>query len=181
MKNEGIQLTNTIGVIYMANVTFHEEPVTLLGTEIKVGDTAPNFTVLSNDLEEVTLEDYKGKIKLISVVPSLDTGVCSEQTRRFNEEADKLDNVHVLTISMDLPFAQKRWCAAEGIDKVETFSDHRDADFGEKYGVLIKELRLLDRSIFVIDADDKIVYTEYVKEVGNHPDYDEALKVVRAL
>src|SRR5690625_7303946 len=93
MKNEGIQLTNTRGVIYMANVTFHEEPVTLLGTEIKVGDTAPNFTVLSNDLEEVTLEDYKGKIKLISVVPSLDTGVCSQQTKRFNEEADKLDKI----------------------------------------------------------------------------------------
>jgi len=180
MKNEGIQLTNTRGVIYMANVTFHEEPVTLLGTEIKVGDTAPNFTVLSNDLEEVTLEDYKGKIKLISVVPSLDTGVCSQQTKRFNEEADKLDNVQVLTISMDLPFAQTRWCAASGVKKLDTLSDHRDADFGEKYGVLIKELRLLARSIFVVDSNDKVTHVEYVSEVTTHPDYDKALEAAQA-
>ena len=126
----------------MVQVTFQEKPVTLLGEEIKVGDQAPDFTVLSNDLSEKSLKDYEGKVKLISVVPSLDTGVCSAQTKRFNEEADKLDNVHVLTISMDLPFAQTRWCAANGIKKLDTLSDHRDADFGEKYGVLIKELRL---------------------------------------
>lgn len=165
----------------MQEITFQGNPVTLLGNEVKVGDQAQNFTVLSNDLKEVTLDDFKGKVKLISVVPSLDTGVCSEQTRKFNEEADKLDNVHVLTISMDLPFAQKRWCAAEGIDKVETFSDHREADFGEKYGVLIKELRLLARSIFVVDANDKVVYVEYVKEVSTHPDYDAALEAVKAI
>lgn len=163
----------------MVNVTFKNDPVTLLGTEIKVGDTAPNFTVVSNDLSERSLADYKGKIKLISVVPSLDTGVCSAQTKRFNEEADKLENVHVLTISMDLPFAQTRWCSAEGVSNLDTLSDHRDADFGEKYGVLIKELRLLARSIFVVDEDDKVVYVEYVPEVTTHPDYDAALEAAK--
>ncbi|MBO1003364.1 thiol peroxidase [Pseudogracilibacillus auburnensis] len=163
----------------MANVTFKDNPVTLLGTEVKVDEDAPNFTVLSNDLQEKTLKDYQGKIKLISVVPSLDTGVCAEQTKRFNEEADKLENVHVLTISMDLPFAQTRWCSAEGVKNIDILSDHRDADFGEKYGVLIKELRLLARSIFVIDSNDKITYTEYVSEVTNHPDYEAALEAAK--
>ncbi len=163
----------------MRQVSFQQDPVTLLGNEIKVGDTAPNFTVLNNDLQEVSLDDYKGKKKLISVVPSIDTGVCSDQTRRFNEEAEKLDNVHVLTISMDLPFAQKRWCAAEGIENLDTLSDHRDADFGEKYGVLIKELRLLARSIFVVDSNDKVTYVEYVEEVSNHPDYESALEAIK--
>lgn len=163
----------------MANVTFKDNPVTLLGTEVRVGNDAPNFTVISNDLQDKTLDDYKGKIKLISVVPSLDTGVCAEQTKRFNEEADKLDNVHVLTISMDLPFAQTRWCSAEGVKNIDVLSDHRDASFGKKYGVLIKELRLLARSIFVIDSNDKIVYAEYVPEVTNHPNYDAALDAAK--
>lgn len=163
----------------MKKITFHQEPITLLGNEVKVGDKASDFTVLANDLTEVSLEDFNGKVKLISVVPSLDTGVCSEQTRRFNEEADKLDNVHVLTISMDLPFAQKRWCAAEGIEKVSTLSDHRDADFGEKYGVLIKELRLLTRAIFVVDSNDEVTYVEYVDEVSSHPDYEAALAAAK--
>lgn len=163
----------------MRQITFRKEPVTLVGNEIKVGDDAPNFTVLANDLTEVSLDDYEGKVKLISVVPSLDTGVCSEQTRRFNEEADKLDNVQVLTISMDLPFAQSRWCAAEGIEKVATLSDHREAEFGEKYGVLIKELRLLARSIFVVDSNNKVTYVEYVQEVSNHPDYSKALEAAK--
>lgn len=163
----------------MVNVTFKNDPVTLLGTEIKVGDDAPDFTVVSNDLSERTLADYKGKIKLISVVPSLDTGVCSEQTKRFNEEADALDNVHVLTISMDLPFAQTRWCSAEGVKNLDTLSDHRDADFGNKYGALIKELRLLARSIFVVDANNKVVHVEYVPEVTTHPDYDAALDAAK--
>lgn len=167
------------GRIIVKQITFHNDPVTLLGTEVKVGDEAPNFTVLANDLKEVSLDDYKGKIKLISVVPSIDTGVCSDQTKRFNEEASKLDNVHVLTISMDLPFAQTRWCAAEGVKNLDTLSDHRDADFGEKYGVLIKELRLLARSIFVVDSNDKVTYVEYVDEVSNHPDYDAALEAVK--
>ena len=167
------------GMILMKKVTFQQEPVTLLGNEVKIGDQAQNFTVLSNDLKEVTLDDYKGKVKLISVVPSIDTGVCSDQTRRFNEEADKLDNVHVLTISMDLPFAQARWCASNGIEKVDTLSDHRNGDFGEKYGVLIKELRLLARSIFVVDSNDKVTYVEYVDEVSNHPNYEAALEAVK--
>lgn len=160
----------------MANVTFNHDPVTLIGDEIKVGDEAPNFTVLSNDLEEVSLDDYEGKVKLISVVPSIDTGVCSDQTKRFNEEADKLEDVQVLTISMDLPFAQQRWCGANGIKNLDTLSDHRDADFGKKYGVLIKELRLLTRAIIVVDANDKVTYVEYVEEVTNHPDYDKVLQ-----
>lgn len=164
----------------MVNVTFKGEPVTILGTELKVGDTAPNFTVLSNDLKEVSLDDYKGKVKLISVVPSIDTGVCEQQTKRFNEEADQIDNVQILTISMDLPFAQGRWCAASGVEKVTTLSDHRDADFGNKYGALIKELRLLTRAIFVVNSNDKVTYVEYVNEVSDHPNYDEALSAAKA-
>lgn len=159
----------------MVKVTFQQEPITLLGNEVKVGDQAPDFTVLSNDLKEVSLDDYKGKIKLISVVPSIDTGVCSQQTKRFNEEADKLDNVHVLTISMDLPFAQQRWCAANGVEKLDLLSDHRLADFGKNYGVLIEELRLLARAIFVVDSNNKVTYVQYVEESTDHPDYDEAL------
>ncbi|GGB27363.1 thiol peroxidase [Virgibacillus dakarensis] len=163
----------------MANVTFHQDPVTLLGTEIKVGDSAPDFTVLSNDLKEVSLTDYQGKVKLIAAVPSVDTGVCSEETRRFNEEAEKIPGVQVLTISMDLPFAQTRWCAANGIKNLDTLSDHRNADFAEKYGVLIKELRLLARAVFVVDSNNKVTYVEYVDEVTNHPDYEKALEAAK--
>lgn len=163
----------------MAQVTFNQDPVTLLGTEVKVGDDAPNFTVLSNDLKEVSLNDYDGKVKLITTVPSVDTGVCSEETKRFNEEADKLDNVHVLTVSMDLPFAQTRWCAANGVKNLDTLSDHRDADLGNKYGVLIKELRLLARAVFVVDSNNKVTYVEYVDEVTDFPDYDAALSAVK--
>ncbi|WP_010099190.1 thiol peroxidase [Ornithinibacillus scapharcae] len=163
----------------MVNVTFKQKPVTLIGSELKVGDQAPDFKALDNDLEEKMLSDYKGKIKLISVVPSIDTGVCSIQTNRFNEEAKKLDNVQVLTISMDLPFAQKRWREVNQVEDLNMLSDHRDADFGEKYGVLIKELRLLARSIFVVDSNDKITYVEYVSEVSDHPDYDKALEAAK--
>ncbi|SEA48388.1 thiol peroxidase, atypical 2-Cys peroxiredoxin [Thalassobacillus cyri] len=162
----------------MASITFKENPVTLVGEEVKVGDKAPDFKVLANDLSEVTLNDYKDSVKLISVVPSLDTGVCAEQTRRFNEEATKLGNVKVLTISMDLPFAQKRWCGAEGIENVDTLSDHRDASFGKAYGVLIEELRLLARSVFVVDSENKVTYVEYVSEATNHPDYESAIAAV---
>ena len=166
----------------MANVTFKNNPVTLLGKEVAVGDTAPDFTVLANDLSPVTLADSKGKIRLISVVPSIDTGVCSVQTRKFNEEASSLgDDVEILTISVDLPFAQARWCAAEGIKNVQTLSDHRDLSFGEAYGVAIKELRLLARSIFVIDKDDKVTYVEYVSENTNHPNYENAIVAVKQL
>lgn len=163
----------------MTKITFKNDPVTLLGTELKVGDQAPNFTVLANDLSEKTLQDYKGKVKLISVVPSIDTGVCAVQTKRFNEEASQLDNVHILTISMDLPFAQARWCGAEGVKNIDVLSDHRDADFGEKYGTLIKELRLNTRAVFVVDGQDKVVHVEYVPEVTTHPNYDAALEAAK--
>jgi len=163
----------------MANVTFKNNPVTLVGDEVKVGEKAPHFTVLANDLSEVSLEDYKGQVKLISVIPSIDTGVCDAQTRRFNEEAAKLDNVTVLTVSMDLPFAQKRWCGANGIENVDTLSDHRDAYFGEAFGVLIKELRLLTRSVFVVNSEDEVVHAEYVPEATNHPDYDAAIEAAK--
>lgn len=166
----------------MVKVTFKNNPVTLLGNEIAVGDTAPDFTVLANDLSPVTLADTKGKIRLISVIPSIDTGVCATQTRKFNEEAASLgDDVRILTISCDLPFAQARWCAAEGIDAVQTLSDHRDLSFGEAFGVVMKELRLLARSVFVVDQNDKVMYVEYVSEGTNHPDYEKAIEAVKQL
>ena len=164
----------------MANVTFSNNPVTLVGQEVKVGDKAPNFTVLSNDMKEVSLDNYKGKVKLIAAVPSVDTAVCSAEAKRFNEEADKLDNVQVLTISMDLPFAQARWCAAEGVKNLDTLSDHREASFGESYGVLMKENRLLARAVFVIDSNDEVTYVEYVPEVTTHPNYEAALEAAKA-
>ncbi|HEY2494093.1 MAG TPA: thiol peroxidase [Paenibacillus sp.] len=162
--------------------TFKGNPITLIGPALKVGDTAPNFTVSKNLLEEVSLKDYADKIKLISVVPSLDTGVCDSQTRRFNEEAISLgDDVVVLTISMDLPFAQARWCGAAGVERVITLSDHKDASFGEAYGVLIQEFRLDMRSIFVIDKNDTITYVEYLPEMTEHPNYEQAVTAVKEL
>ncbi len=159
---------------------FKGNDVTLLGNQVKVGDKAPKFTVLANDLSEVTLDSTKGSVRLISVVPSIDTGVCDAQTRRFNEEAAKLDNVKVLTVSVDLPFAQKRWCGANGIDNVQTLSDHRDLSFGEAYGVAIQELRLLARSIFVVDSNDNVTYVEYLPEVTEHPNYEAAIEAAKA-
>lgn len=161
-------------------VTFKGNPLTLIGPELKKGDKAPNFELLANDLSAVTLESLKGKTKLISVVPSLDTPVCDAQTKRFNEEASRLpSDVVVLTVSADLPFAQARWCGAAHADKIKTLSDHREAGFGRAYGVLIKELRLLARSIFVIGPDDRIQYVEYVKEITQHPNYELALNSLR--
>lgn len=165
----------------MVQVTFQGNPVTLVGKQVNVGDVAPDFTVLSNALEEKSLSDYKGSVKLINVVPSLDTEICSLQTKRFNEEASDLGDLHILTISMDLPFAQSRWCGAEGIERVETLSDHRSGDFGRNYGVLIEELRLLARAIFVLNEEEKITYVEYVKEVGSHPDYEKVLNHLRSI
>ena len=165
----------------MVQITFKQNPITLIGKEVKVGDTAPNFTVLANDLSPVTLTDSKGKVRLISVVPSLDTGTCDAQTRKFNESASKIgEDVVILTISNDLPFAQKRWCAAAGIDSVQTLSDHRDLSFGEAYGVAIQELRLLTRAVFVVDANDKITYVEYVPEATEHPNYEKAIEAVKS-
>lgn len=161
-------------------ITFKGNPVTLLGNEVKVGDTAPNFTVLANNLTPVTLDNTKGTVRIISVVPSVDTGVCDAQTRRFNEAAANLEGVNILTISVDLPFAQGRWCGAAGIDKVQTLSDHRDLSFGLAYGAVIKELRLLTRAVFVIDANDKVVHAEYVSEVTEHPNYDAAIAAAQS-
>jgi len=163
----------------MASVTFGKNPINLIGNEVKVGDKAPNFSVLANDLSPVTLEDSKGSVRLISVVPSIDTGVCDTQTRRFNEEASGLGNVKILTISVDLPFAQKRWCAAAGVENVQTLSDHRDLSFGEAYGVAIQELRLLTRAIFVVDSNDNVTYVEYVSEATDHPDYEAAIEATK--
>lgn len=163
-------------------ITIKGNPLTLVGPNLKAGDKTPDFTVLDGDLKGTGLKDFKGKIKLISVTPSLDTPVCDMQARRFNQEAAKLpDDVAVLNISMDLPFAISRFCTTAGIDKVKAFSDHRDASFGNAYGVLIKELRLLARSIFIIDKDDVIRYVEIVPEVTNHPDYDRALDAVKKM
>ncbi|MBZ8172905.1 thiol peroxidase [Staphylococcus cohnii] len=164
----------------MAQITFKQEPVTLYGSQVKKGEYAPDFTVLDNDLNEVTLETYDGQKKLISVVPSIDTGVCDQQTRKFNEEAAKEDGV-VLTISADLPFAQKRWCASNGLENVITLSDHRNLSFGKTYGVVMEELRLLARSVFVLDKNNKVVYTEIVSEGTNFPDFDAALEAYRSL
>ena len=161
-------------------VTFKGNPLTLIGPELKAGQKAPNFQLLQGDLTPATLETFKGKTKLVSVVPSLDTPVCDMQTKRFNEEASKFPaDVVVLTVSMDLPFAQGRWCGAAHADKIKCLSDHRDASFGKAYGVLIKELRLLSRSIFVIGPDDQIKYVEYVKEITQHPNYEKALASLR--
>lgn len=153
-------------------------PVTLIGPELKVGDTAPDFTVLANDLSPVSLKDTSG-VRIISVVPSLDTGVCDAQTRRFNEEAAKLDGVQVLTISNDLPFAQARWCGASGLKDVKTYSDYRDHSFGKAYGVLIKEFKLLSRAVFVLDSNNRLVHVEYVPQAGQHPDYEAALEAAK--
>ena len=163
-------------------ITFLGNPLTLIGTETKIGEKAENFTVLDKELKEISLKDFTGKIKLISVTPSLDTPVCDIQARRFNQEAAKLpDDVVIMNISMDLPFAISKFCTTAGIDKVKAYSDHRDASFGNAYGVLIKELRLLARSIFIIDMDDTIRYIELVPELSHQPDYDKALAELRKL
>lgn len=163
-------------------ITIHGNPLTLQGNPVSVGKSAPAFTALDNDLNPKTLADFAGKVLLISAVPSLDTPVCDVETRRFNTEAGKLgDTAHVLTLSMDLPFAQKRWCAAAGVESVTTLSDHRDASFGMAWGVLIKELRLLARAVFVVDGTGTLRYMELVPEVTHEPDYDAALAAAKAL
>jgi thiol peroxidase len=161
-------------------ITFKGGPLTLIGPEIKVGDTAPNFKLLNSGLEEITLDNFRGKTLIISVAPSLDTPVCSLQTQRFNKEIPQLPaGVEVITVSADLPFAQARFCGAEGI-KMITLSDHRDMAFGDAYGTHIKELRLEARAVFVVGKDGKIKHVEIVKEVTEHPNYDEALKAAKA-
>jgi thiol peroxidase len=163
-------------------VTMKGTPLTLVGNEVNVGDEAPDFEALSNDLSLVKLSSFREKVCIISSVPSLDTPVCDIETRRFNEEAEKLSSdVALLTISMDLPFAQKRWCGAAGVTRVQTLSDHRDASFGTSYGVLIKELRLLARAVFVVDRNGVLQYVQLVKEITQEPDYDPIVTAVRKL
>ena len=159
-------------------VTMKGNPLTLTGHEIKVGDQAPDVTLVANDLSEIKLSSFKGKKVIISVVPSIDTPVCDLQTKRFNQEASKLTDIVVLTVSKDLPFAQKRWCGASGATAVKTLSDFR-SNFGETYGVLIKGLGLLARSIFVINEAGKVTYIQLVKEVASEPNYEEVLKAVK--
>ncbi len=161
-------------------VTLKGNPVTLLGPEIKVGQAAPDAELVANNLSTVALSSFKGKVCVILSVPSLDTPVCDTETRRFNEEAGNLgSDVVVLAVSMDLPFAQARWCGAAGVDNVQTLSDHRDAAFGSNYGVLIKDLRLLARAVFVVDKNGMVSYTELVKEVATEPNYEAALAAVK--
>ena len=163
-------------------VTFQGNPLTLVGPDLAVGENAPDFTVLANDLSEVTLADIKGKVVVISAVPSLDTPVCDVQTRRFNQEASALgSDVKILTVSMDLPFAQARWCGAAGVEAVQTVSDHRDASFAQAYGLLIKELRLITRAVLVLDKEGLISYKEVVNEITDEPDYKAALDAVKAV
>jgi thioredoxin-dependent peroxiredoxin len=155
--------------------TLRGNPLTLVGPELKVGDTAPDFEAVDSSLQSVTLEKTGNKVRIFSVVPSLDTPVCDAQTKRFEDTAAKLPDLSILSVSMDLPFAQKRWCGTFGIDHVKMLSDHRTGSFGEQYGTLIKELRIESRAIFVVDKQNKIRYVEYVKEVGDHPNYEAAL------
>ncbi len=162
-------------------VTLKGKPVTLLGKEVNVGQPAPDCTLIANDLSEVKLSSFKGKKVIFSVVPSLDTPVCDKQTKRFNEEAARLKDTVILTISMDLPFAQKRWCGLTGSDKIQTLSDHRDAQFGQVYGVLIKDLRILARAVFITDQKGFIRYKQIVNEIATEPDYSAAFEAVKNL
>jgi len=164
-----------------AAVTMKGNPVTLLGPELQAGDVAPDFECVNNALQPVTLAGTGSNIRIFSVLPSLDTPVCDAQTKRFNEEATRLPGVDIYTVSVDLPFAQKRYCNTYGIDNLKMLSDHRDVSFGTNYGTLIKELRIESRAIFVIDRENVIRHVEYLKEVAEHPNYVAALKAARAL
>jgi thiol peroxidase len=155
-------------------------PLTLIGPELQAGDHAPDFSVVDGTLSAVNLEKTGHNVRIISVVPSLDTPVCDLQTKRFNEEAAQMPGVDIVTVSMDLPFAQKRWCGAFGVDRIKMLSDHRSGSFGEAYGTLIKDLRIESRAIFVLDKDNLLRHVEYVKEVADHPNYDAALAAAKA-
>lgn len=159
--------------------TLKGNPLTLVGPELKAGDKAPDFETVDKSLQSVKL-GTGGTVRIFSVVPSLDTPVCDAQTKRFNDEAAKLPNVEILTVSMDLPFAQGRWCNAFGVDRVKMLSDHKAGSFGEAYGTLIKELRIESRAIFVVDKDNVIRHAEYVKEVADHPNYEAALAAAKS-
>ena len=163
-------------------ITMKGSPLTLEGLELIVGQKAPDFALTANDLNLKTMKDYAGKALIIATVPSLDTGVCDMETRRFNSEIAGLSKeIKILTVSCDLPFAQARWCGAAGVDKLETLSDYRERSFGRAYGVLIKELMLLGRAVFVIDKNGKITYTQIVPELTKEPDYKAALDAAKAV
>ncbi|NOZ33771.1 MAG: thiol peroxidase [Chlorobi bacterium] len=161
-------------------ITFAGNPMPLSGKEIQVGDKAPDFTVVGNDLNPIKFSEYKG-VRIISVFPSLDTGVCALQNKRFNKEAAENKDITIISISVDLPFAQKRFCGAEGIDTAVTISDHKDLDFGKKYGFVMESLRLLARGVIIVDTDNTVQYVEYVSEVTTEPDYETALKKAKEL
>ena len=163
-------------------ISMKGNPLTLVGKQPQIGEQAPDFELLDNELSKVTLTSFRGKICVLISVPSLDTPVCDIETRRFNEEAVNLgSDVSVIAISMDLPFAQKRWCGAAGVEKVITLSDHFDGAYGNSYGIMIKELRLLARAIFVVDREGMIQYTQLVKEVADEPDYEDVIEAVKKL
>src|SRR3990167_5327177 len=162
-------------------ITLRGNPMTLVGPELKAGEKAPDFKLVGNDMKPVTLADTAGKVRIIAAVPSLDTPVCDAETRRFNEEAGNLPGVEILTVSVDLPMAQSRWCGAAGVKNVRTLSDYRDRAFGTAYGVLIQEILLDARAIFVLDKDNTVRYVEYVKEVAEHPNYTAALEAAKKL
>jgi len=160
--------------------TLRGNPLTLVGPELKAGDKAPEFEAIDDALKPVTLGSTGNSVRIFSVVPSLDTPVCDAQTKRFNEQAADMPGVDIYTFSMDLPFAQKRWCGAFGVDKVKMVSDHRTGSFGEAFGTLIKELRIHSRAIFVVGKDNTIKHVEYVKEVSEHPNYDAVMSAVKS-
>src|SRR5579864_6302077 len=161
--------------------TLRGNPLTVVGPELKAGDKAPDFQAVDDSLKPVDLAATGHDVRIFSVIPSLDTPVCDMQTKRFNDEAGKLPDLRIYTVSMDLPFAQKRWCGAFGVDRVKMISDHKSGSFGERYGTLIKDLRIMSRAIFVVDQNNTIRHVEYVKEVGDHPNYETALEVAKQL
>jgi thiol peroxidase len=175
-----LQITGENAMERTEATTLMGKPMTLVGPELKAGDAAPDFSVTDSSMKPVKLADTGHSVRIFSVVPSLDTPVCDAQTKRFNEEVVKLPGVEVFTISADLPFAQKRWCGAFGVDNVKMLSDYKDASFGENYGTLIKDLRILSRAIFVVDKENKIRHAEYVKEVADHPNYEAALEAAKS-
>lgn len=161
-------------------VSLRGKGLTLVGHPVKAGDAAPAFTAVANDMSTFNFDPKSGKVYILSAVPSLDTSVCSMETKRFNEEASKLEGVQIVTISMDLPFAQKRWCGAEGVKNLQTVSDYRDRSFGMEYGVLMKENKLLARAVFVVGKDGRITYEQIVAELAEQPDYDAVLAAAKA-
>jgi len=176
--NGGMPLMAQESLKECGKVTFQGNPLTLLGNSVKVGDTAPDFTLLTTELKPLSLKETKG-VRILTTVPSLDTPVCDMQVRRFNQEAAKLPNVSIYAISADLPFAQKRWCGGAGVDKLTTLSDHLSMGFAAAYGLYVKELRLVARAVMVIDSTGKVVYRELVPEITQQPDYDGALKAAK--